>query len=316
MLSLLPLAIVGLSSGCKNGGNSAAELTSDVSDRYCLRIGLLPTYECLPFYVAEHYGLCDSLGLCLKTSPYMSSMDVDTAFFRGHVDCSVSDLVKCSIIESRGDSVRAIFCSDLDISIVSSKTSRLSDVKNIKEKIFALTRNSVLDLYADNLLSSVKLESIDLNKPQINNLEIRTSMLLQNQYDGAFLPEPWSSIAVAGGCTKISNTHDISDMSDMFCILVHDSLLTHRSCEIKKLIVCYNQAVDYINSHPNQRNDFLSLLSLPNLYPDSLSLPLPHYSHARRIPEASLSKCRQWSLGRGLIEKRKIHSIIDSTLVL
>ena len=277
---------------------------SDVSvrpDSTVLRLGLLPTYESLPFYVADHYGLSDSLDLHLGLFTYMSAMDVDTSFARGHVDGSVCDLVKYSIMKGHGDSVSIVFCNDLSITMLSSRNSRISDSKNLKEKIFALTRNSVLDMYADKVLAANKFESYELNKPQINNLRIRTSMLLQNQYDGTFLPEPWSSIAIAGGCTKLSVTSDMDEMSDQYCIVFNDSVLKHRGSDVKKLEQTYNAGVDYINSHPSLSKEFISLLHLPDIYGDSLVFKLPHFSHARKVSEASLSTSRKWAAGRGLL---------------
>ena len=286
-----------------------------VADSTYLKIGLIPTSECLPFLVAEHYGIADSCGLKLRTYLYDASMDADTAFMNGVVDCVVSDLVKLSVMESRGEQVSAIFGGDVHLSVVVSRQSRLSDVKNLKDKIVSVTRNSVVDMYADKMLSDARLASTDLNKPQINSLPIRYGMLLQNEYDGAILPEPWASMSVQQGCRRLASMSSIESLDKMNAVVIRDSVISSRRPDIFRLINSYNQSVDFINKNRRtQIKDFLGLLNITEVYSDSV-LGISPFPHAMAVSEGSLSTSRSWSRSRNLLGKQSKQDIINKEFI-
>ena len=286
-----------------------------VADSTYLKIGLIPTSECLPFLVAEHYGIADSCGLKLRTYLYDASMDADTAFMNGVVDCVVSDLVKLSVMESRGEQVSAVFGGDVHLSVVVSRQSRLSDIKNLKDKIVSVTRNSVVDMYADKMLSDARLASTDLNKPQINSLPIRYGMLLQNEYDGAILPEPWASMSVKQGCRRLASMSSIESLDKMNAVVFRDSVISSRRPDIFRLINAYNQSVDYINKNRRtQIKDFLGLLNITEVYSDSV-LGISPFPHAMAVSEGSLSTGRAWSRSRNLLGKQSKQDIINKDFV-
>ena len=140
-------------------------------DTTALRIGVLPTVECLPLYAAAETGVFDSLGLSVRLVTFEAAMDADTAFFRGHVDGVAADLVKAVLWKSQGDSIRMALSADLNLHLVTSRPSRLKTGESLKERIVAFTRNSALDYTADGMLAASKLQSEQLNKPQINNIQ-------------------------------------------------------------------------------------------------------------------------------------------------
>ena len=279
-----------------------------------LRIAVIPTSDCLPFLVAVHAGIADSLGLSLHVETFGSSMDADTAFQFRHVDGIVTDMVKAGIMESNGDSVSVVMGGDWHLSLVVSKQSRVSDLSGLKDRIISITRNSVTDMFFDKLLKEAKLESIDANKPQINNLQIRYQMLVQNQYDGAILPEPWASMSVFNGCTSLASYDDIPGMDKTLCLMFRDSVIDTRSKDIQKLITAYNKSVDYINHYSWLKTDeFLRLLGVKQLYP--FIVFGKSFSHATLPSEAALSTGKSWSTGRDLLGRKSKENIIHNEFI-
>ena len=171
---LLCMMVAGLCGSCHS-----TEEKFSTSDSTTLRLGVLPTMECLPFYYADSTGLFQSLGVKVQLVTFDAAMDADTAFANGSIDGIVSDLVKACILIENGDSVHVGFVGDLRMWLVTSAKARLLKTESVKEKIIGITRNSATDYFADKLLASVKLQSIDLNKPQINNIRLRTLMVDQ-----------------------------------------------------------------------------------------------------------------------------------------
>ena len=108
-----------------------------VYDSTYLKIGVLPTSECLPFLVGAECGIADSAGLKLHVVKYDAAMDADTAFQNGKVDGVISDMVKLSVLESQGYAVRAVMGGDVHLSLLTTRQSRITEAKNLKEKMKA-----------------------------------------------------------------------------------------------------------------------------------------------------------------------------------
>lgn len=284
-----------------------------VYDSTYLKIGVLPTSECLPFLVGAECGIADSAGLKLHVVKYDAAMDADTAFQNGTVDGVISDMVKLSVLESQGYAVRAVMGGDVHLSLLTTRQSRITEAKNLKEKIVSITRHSVVDMYADKLLSSVKLESYELNKPQINSIPVRYGMLCQNEYDGAILPEPWASMSEKHGCHRLSGSLELPGMEKQFVVLFPDSVIERRKVDIQKLIKVYNLSVDYINKYrKTEIKKLLGMLDIKEEHNDSI-LGNWTYEHAAAASEGSLSTARSWSRDRKILGKETRESVIDKS---
>lgn len=227
-------------------------------------------------------------------------MDADTAFMNGDVDGIVSDLVKACVWQGNGDSVSIVMGGDLRLWLVTAQNARLLKAESLKEKIIGITRHSAVDFFTDKVLESVKLQSIDLNKPQINKVALRTLMVDQDQYDGAILPEPFASEAVARGAKRLTSTDDVK-VKGMMAVLFADSVYKSRKEEIDKIAAVYDLAVEQLNA--DTVSNVLSFLPKANsLYlPDTLYSPTPFRKSA--MPTDSMKNVvRGWAKGRGLIK--------------
>lgn len=300
---------------CFRGSEEKVEAPVPVYDSTYIKIGVIPASESLPFLVAEQTGISDSLGLKLHVELFDASMDADTAFQNGVIDGLMSDMVKLSVMEGRGDSVSAIMGGEIHLSLLTTRQSRITESKNLKEKIVAITRNSVVDMYADKLLESVKLESYEMNKPQINSLPIRYGMLCQNELDGAVLPDPWASMSKKQGCHQLSSSTKVTGMEKMFALVFRDSVISRRHADLKKLVLAYNQSVDYINRHrKTEARQLLGMLHIDEEYNDSVLGTWP-FEHAIPASEGSLSTARAWSRGRKLLGQKTKSGLIDKSFL-
>ena len=71
-------------------------------DSAALKVAVLPTLDCLPLFVAQHYQLFDTLNGGVRLKFYHSQIDCDTAIERGRVEGAISDLVRAMRINNRG----------------------------------------------------------------------------------------------------------------------------------------------------------------------------------------------------------------------
>lgn len=290
------LMVVGLCGSCSQTDRTVSE-----KDSTAIRLGVLPTMECLPFYYADSIGLFDSLGVNVHLVTFDAAMDADTAFVNGKIDGIVTDLVKACIWQGQGDTAMVAMVGELRMWLITAPKARLLKAESLREKIIGITRHSAVDYFADKILESVKLQSIDLNKPQINNIRLRGLMVDQDQMDGAILPEPYASEAVARGAKRLNGTEEMK-VANLMCVLFNDSIYQARKREIENIRSVYDQAVTALNA------DTLSnvLEYIPKEHrtamPDTLFRYSPlHVSMA--YADSMMTDVKKWAKGRKLVGK-------------
>lgn len=261
----------------------------------------MPTIDCLPFYYADSTGIFDSLGINVKLITFESAIDADTSFVKGHIDAIASDLVKVCLWEET-DSIHTIMSGNLNLWLVTSRNARILKAESLREKIIGVTRHSAVDFFTDKVLESVDMNSIDLNKPQINNLRLRTLMTDQNQYDGSVLPEPYASEAVARGAKRLKSSDDLH-LSGMLCVAVSDSLYKHKGNETSKLKMAYDKAVEELNAD--------TLLNICSFLPSKFTMHIPDslFSHEPLHKSSSNNDSLKLVIKKWLEERKliKVH---------
>ena len=289
------LGLIGLFGSC--GQTEKVKMDTDST---ALKLGVLPTMECLPFYYADSIGIFDSLGIDVKLVTFEAAMDADTAFVNGCIDGIVTDLVKECIWRGNGDTAHVAMVGDLRLWLVTAPKARLLKAESIKEKIIGITRHSSVDYFADKILESVKLQSIELNKPQINNLRLRGLMVDQDQYDGAILPEPYASEAVARGAKRLTGTEDLK-LTNLLCVLFNDSVSQVRKDEIQKIRQAYDMAVFALNT--DTLSNVLDFIPEQQriLLPDTLFKYVP-MKPSITYDDTMMTDVKKWVKGRGLVK--------------
>ncbi len=289
------LGLIGLFGSC--GQTEKVKMDTDST---ALKLGVLPTMECLPFYYADSIGIFDSLGIDVKLVTFEAAMDADTAFVNGCIDGIVTDLVKECIWRGNGDTAHVAMVGDLRLWLVTAPKARLLKAESIKEKIIGITRHSSVDYFADKILESVKLQSTELNKPQINNLRLRGLMVDQDQYDGAILPEPYASEAVARGAKRLTGTEDLK-LTNLLCVLFNDSVSQVRKDEIQKIRKAYDMAVLALNT--DTLSNVLDFIPEQQriLLPDTLFKYVP-MKPSITYDDTMMTDVKKWAKGRGLVK--------------
>lgn len=288
------LMVVGLCGSCNQTNGTVNE-----EDSTAIKLGVLPTMECLPFYYADSIGLFDSLGVNVHLVTFDAAMDADTAFVNGKIDGIVTDLVKACIWQGQGDTAMVAMVGELRMWLITAPKARLLKAESLREKIIGITRHSAVDYFADKILESVKLQSIDLNKPQINNIRLRGLMVDQDQMDGAILPEPYASEAVARGAKRLNGTEEMK-VANLMCVLFNDSIHRARKREIENIRNVYDQAVMALNA------DTLSnvLEYIPKEHRTAMPDTLFRYSPlhvSMEYADSMMTDVKKWAKGRNLV---------------
>ena len=218
-------------------------------DSAALKVAVMPTLDCLPLYVAEHYQLFDTLRGGVRLKFYMAQMDCDTALLRGRVEGAMTDLVRAKRMERQGMKLRYPAVTAAYWQLIANRNARVKQLKQLDDKMVAMTRFSATDLLTDRMIDSVKLDKDRVYKVQINDVSVRLLMLQNNEMDVLWMMEPQ---ATAARMMKNGVVYDSRKDSLQLGVLVfREQEMRHpeRAEQLKLFMQAYDQACDSINKY-------------------------------------------------------------------
>ena len=127
-------------------------------DSAALKVAVMPTLDCLPLYVAKEQRLFDTLGVDVRLKHFKAQMDCDTALVNGRVEGAVTDLVRVCRMESQGTKLRHVAATGAYWQLLTNRTARIKQLKQLDDKMLAMTRYSATDLLGDRAVDSAKLK--------------------------------------------------------------------------------------------------------------------------------------------------------------
>ena len=175
------------------------------ADSLALKVGVMPTLDCMPLFVAKERRLFDTLGVDVRLRMRKAQMDIDTALIGGSVEGAVSDSVRVARMRSRGTALTEVGTTNTSWQLVGNRSARLKEVKQLGDKMVAMTRYSATDFLTDHVLTGVKTMAT-VYRVQINDVPLRLQMLLNNEMDALWLPEPQATTAREHGHTVLWDT--------------------------------------------------------------------------------------------------------------
>lgn len=270
-------------------------------DSTTLKVGLVPTFDCLPFYIAKEKGLYDSIKANIAFYTYGAAMDADTAFTGKFIDGICTDLCHAAALSSKGYNLNVIAGTYGRQVLVGSQSVRIRKMKDLKERMIAIARGDQSKLLLLAMLKKNRIGNDITYLPQINNIQIRYTMLCNGQIDAAVLPEPYAIMAEAQKNKKLSDNDDIG--LNLSCLIVKGRAQKHKNEDIRRLIMGYNMAVEEINK--SKPKTFAGILKkyykLPAAVADTLRLPQFHKASVPSTGE--LKRAIGWMQSEGLIKK-------------
>ena len=218
-------------------------------DSAALKIAVMPTLDCLPLYVAEHYQLLDTLRGGVRLKQFMAQMDCDTALERGRVEGVVTDLVRALHMERRGTKLRYVAATQGHWQLVTNRNARIRQLKQLDDKMVAMTRFSATDLLTDRVIDSVKLDKDRVFKVQINDVGVRLQMLQNNEMDALWLAEPQATAARLMKNNVIYDTRKEDIRLGVLAFRDQEMKRPERAKQQELLVKAWNQACDSINKY-------------------------------------------------------------------
>ena len=264
-------------------------------DSAALKIAVMPTLDCLPMYVAEYHHLFDTLNGGVRLKPFKAHMDCDTALERLRVEGSVTDLVRAARMAKQGTKLRYVAATNAYWQLVTNRNARIHQLKQLDDKMVAMTRYSVTDMLSDIVVDSAKLMDEHLFRVQINDVDVRMQMLQNNEIDALFFTEPQATMARQAKHPIVLDTRKMDVRMGVIAFREKEMRRPERQRQLDLFVKAYNAACDSINKHGVRyyRDLIAKKCGVPVAVADSLPKDI-QYQHASGPRQQDIDRAEKW----------------------
>ncbi|MBO5186366.1 MAG: ABC transporter substrate-binding protein [Prevotella sp.] len=269
-------------------------------DSSALKIAVMPTLDCLPMYVARHYGLYERLGADIRLKHFVAQMDCDKALGKRKVEGMITDIVRGRRIEERGIPLKYVAATGAYWQLITNKSARIKTLKQLDDKMTAMARFSATDLLSDYVRDSVKLGEERTFKVQINDVNIRFKMLENNMMDAAWLPEPQATAARKAKHRVVADSRKLGMRFGAVAFREELFADTARKRQIDVFVKAYDMACDSINKNGIKAyaeivKDYCSVTAdVVNAIPKDIK-----FTHAAAPCDRDMDKADNWLKANG-----------------
>ena len=264
-------------------------------DSAALKVAVTPTLDCLPLFVAEAAGLFGQGGADVRLRHYSAHMDCDTAVARGTVEGTFTDLVRAERLRQQDVPLYYATSTQLSFQLLSSRTARIKQLKQLDDKMLAMTRYSATALLADHAVDSARLKSERVFRIQVNDVNLRLNMLENNIMDALVLPEPQATQARNVMAHVMIDTRDLGWQMGVLAFREEVKDNPERQRQIDQLLKIYNQACDSLNEHGLEyyRDLIVNQCKVKPSTVDSLPKNI-RFQHAAAPKASDIERAKNW----------------------
>jgi NitT/TauT family transport system substrate-binding protein len=264
-------------------------------DSAALKIAVMPTLDCLPLFVAKETHLFDTLGADVRLKMFTAQMDCDTALVGGSVEGAVTDIVRAERLMQQGTPLDYLTTTNAYWQLYTNRTARIKALKQLDDKMVAMTRYSTTDLLADYLRDSVKIDQERLFKIQVNDVNIRLKMLLNSEIDAVLLTEPQATQARVARHNLLFDTRNAGMLPGVMVCRQKIMKDNTRMKQVEVLRKGYNMACDSLARYGigHYRHLLERYCKLKSSEVDSLPRNLKFHRIAEPL-QADVERARKW----------------------
>lgn len=147
-----------------------------------------------------------------------------------------------------GTPLQYVAATNASWQLVANRTARVKSVAQLAEKMIAMTRFSATDYLADLAVREAKPKG-DVFRIQVNDVQTRLRMLLNNEMDAMLLPEPQATTARLWKNTVLLDTKSKDIRLGVIAFSEKAMKDADRKRQLSLFIKVYNQMCDSINKN-------------------------------------------------------------------
>jgi len=317
MIAVISLMATG-GCGCTNTGGSG-RTNYDENSGNTLRIGIQPTRGALPLWVAKEEGYFAEMGINVELVTFQSGIEKDAAFQAGTIDGMFSDLVASMLLKQQGVPLRIItlICGgrigEGRVAIVVSPRSSASNLQDLRGKELAVSPNNIIEFATDEILKEEGVLPQEVCKVSIPKINVRLSMLLENKFTAATLPEPQATLAQLGGGRIIADDHRNGYL--YLVLSMQEKISKPKRSAVVRLLEALNRAIEDINEAPwRYRKLLISVAKISMDHEDIVRVA--RYSSWRVPSEEHVARVASWLKDKELMTQNlSYESLVDASFV-
>lgn len=290
---LLLLVVAGMMASCGNSYEEQRRLSRaerarlHKEDSLALKVAVMPTLDCMPLFLAKEHCLYDTARLDLRLRYFTAQMDCDTAIVGRSVEGLVSDLVRTERLRREGVPLDYLSSTNIYWQLFTNHKARLKRIDQLGDKMVAMTRYSATDMLTDRALDGVKTSAM-VFRIQVNDVNVRLSMMLNNEMDAAWLAEPQATAARVAGHKSVCDSRDMKVNLGVVAFRTDMTKDERRKTQLKAFVEAYNKACDSLNHYGlNHYGDILQKYYKVN-GKVAKALPKLKFSHVEKPLQADI----------------------------
>ncbi len=266
-----------------------------------LKIGLLPDDSSIPIVIADEMGYFEEVGLQVELQLFRSAMDRDAAIQANELHCVSTDVLSLGLFRESGLSTYGVAQTEGTYSLLVNANTDIYKMEDLIEKSVGISFNTLMEYLLDTALIYNEINPDQVNKVSIPSIPARLEMLNTGKIDGATLPEPLASGAIADGSRLLSKNDEFDTYPGI--LMMTDEYINNNASDLKGFYEAYNKAVAYINNTPQEA--YFSIINERLAFPEGLEAyyEVKKYQSIALPDEKEIEKGMQWLMDKDLISK-------------
>jgi NitT/TauT family transport system substrate-binding protein len=270
-----------------------------------VNVGILPTPDALPFYLATSKPIFKENRLDVQVLSFLSEKERDEALVHGSVDAIVTDLPSGILLNQRGRGfsiVRTVMRTNPRRPMYALMTSS-KDIMNliqVKGKSIAISKDLNSRFIAEKLLHGEGLRPEELRWIVKDDMESVFKSLFKEEVKVALFREPFVTYSMKRGAKILSD--DAMKALGISVILFSNEFMNRNPESVKKFLFGYEQAVLALNYQPDQ---YRALLVDKGGLPKEIRsrYPMPIFEGANAPDEFEVTPVVEWLVKNKHISK-------------
>lgn len=264
------------------------------ADSAALKVGVTPTLDCMPVFLAKEHHLFDTLGVDIRPKLFTAHLDIQDRLEKGKLEAGFTDLVRAERMMKRGTPLYYITATNTYWQFITNRKSRIKELRQLTDKMVAMTNHSVTDMLAQMCVDSVKLKQTDVFRVPINDVYVRLSMLQNNEMDAMLMTEPQATTARLYKNPVLMDTRKI-DLR-MGAIVMRERVMSdqNRKKQLDAFVKAYNMACDSLNMNGWERYKDIMMKYIQMDEKTYQALPKLKFEHAQTPRQKDIDRAKRF----------------------
>jgi len=274
-----------------------------------VRIGVLPTEDSLPLWVADEAGLFEKAGLDVTFVNFQAAAERDAAFTAGEIDAFMGDIIASALLEQGGSGVTigtvmlGATPAEGRFGIAVPADSAYQDLTALAGVKVGTSSGTIQEYVLDGLMRQAGVAADKVAKEEVKKVPVRFELLMKGQLKAAALPEPFLSLAEAQGAKILADDTKGENISQTVLGFSDEYLAAEGGIEsMTKLLEVWDEAVALVNADPDAyRATLVEQAKLPEPIKDSYKINA--YPKADRPTAEQIDAVLAWMETKDLLGK-------------